>query len=47
MIKMDLILWSQFEKSGKVDDYLAYRLNYCESEEEQENADYNRRYSNS
>jgi lipopolysaccharide biosynthesis protein len=47
MIEMDLILWSQFEKSGKIDDYLSYKLNELRAEDEQGNAVYNGRYSNS
>ena len=47
MIEMDLILWNQFEKSGKIDDYLAYTINNCLEEEEQDDADYDGRYCNS
>lgn len=35
MIEMEQNLWSQFEQSGKIDDYLAYKMTV----EEQENAD--------
>lgn len=47
MIEMDLSLWNLFEKSGKIDDYLAYKSLSTTSEEEQDNADYNGRYCNS
>ncbi len=41
MIELDLSLWTKFEESGKVDDYLAFRSSVDETEEEQENAFYN------
>lgn len=47
MINIDLRLWEQFETTGKIDDYLAYKLSAKDLEEEQENAYNNRWNSNS
>ena len=38
MIEMDFIMWNQFEQSGKIDDYLAYKATSEDLNEEQENA---------
>jgi len=47
MIEIDFNLWNQFEETGKIDDYLAYRLNNTDFEKGQENAFYNRGCSDS
>lgn len=47
MMKIDLTLWKQFETSGKIDDYIAYKIISNDFEEEQGNAFYDTGNSNS